>query len=639
MPSIQESAAQLGLRLIDGTQIDLNTPQEQCTEGGRKVLAFLKLCVPALGEETLCFHFEKETPFSCDDWLTSTIIKMATGETDIADHSDAETGLSTLFLAAFFGRADILIPRITSNQECLSETIHGVTLLHAIAYSDNLELFQRLVEHPHRLMSPMIVDAELNKPIHVAAEFGSMRILGYLSSHRYSVKKEYLFENGAPLKFASYSAHVHIEASDFSEHDDTIQLLTDAIDIRNCAGISALHTAAAAGQVNAVRCLVEHGATLNEPDGFRGNAPIHYAVNSGCYDMVMYLVEHRDVLLEQKNEQGQTALEIAVIKRDERIAKLLLKKTSHDLEFLTNLYKTVAQNKESAAEALRHEEQFSPEELVLLRTQAAEGHMEIEFLLCTRIMRLIFDTDLACLSQFLLNYECYLLKGLHDDAQSESSQELLSVLRNKLLGFSPDRLYLELKLENFALLKALRQYLPDLLSTVFNQQSRDSSGLVGSSDLRLFQPNPLNAGSMSEDACCDYMERLFAAAVNKTVLNQVPDDYLGAWINGEANSEPLTRAKQLLLQAHEHQDFMRGFLNPNREFVDVADLLRQLQQDFISSALVLEQYTDREEPLWNLRRIIRFVESICMPSQYQNWEASLVAVAQREAQSCSNSAS
>ena len=45
------------------------------------------------------------------------------------------------------------------------------------------------------------------------------------------------------------------------------------------------------GALEMVNCLIEHGANVNNEDGFKGT-PLHYAVETGSLEIVTYLIEH-----------------------------------------------------------------------------------------------------------------------------------------------------------------------------------------------------------------------------------------------------------------------------------------------------------------------------------------------------------
>jgi ankyrin repeat protein len=81
------------------------------------------------------------------------------------------------------------------------------------------------------------------------------------------------------------------------------------VDWSNSRGMTALHTAAMRGELEAAQILIENGADINAPD-LHGNSPLHYALSYGKLPVVKLLVE-LDCETDLKNNQGFSASDFA----------------------------------------------------------------------------------------------------------------------------------------------------------------------------------------------------------------------------------------------------------------------------------------------------------------------------------------
>lgn len=89
---------------------------------------------------------------------------------------------------------------------------------------------------------------------------------------------------------------------------------------------TALHWAINKRNVNAVKCLLEHGASI-EAQNDNGDTPLNYAVSQGNMDIVELLLQ-KNANINAKNKNGLTALDIAVTKNPELINPILIHMTT-----------------------------------------------------------------------------------------------------------------------------------------------------------------------------------------------------------------------------------------------------------------------------------------------------------------------
>lgn len=124
-------------------------------------------------------------------------------------------------------------------------------------------------------------DINLSTPLHLAAEKGNDTII------------RLLVENGASL----------------NEADD--------------AGNTALHYAVSEGNNEAIKALVNFGIDSNKLN-YRDISPLHIASEKGDIGIVKFLINNSGAKIDQKDEFGNTALDIAVNRKNEGVVKFLL---------------------------------------------------------------------------------------------------------------------------------------------------------------------------------------------------------------------------------------------------------------------------------------------------------------------------
>lgn len=127
--------------------------------------------------------------------------------------------------------------------------------------------------------------------------------------------------------------HMAIERQEVSIACKLANLLQDyqllaLLDLCNEKNESALHLAVSANLVEVVDVLLQLGATMTICD-FRGNTVIHRAVVDGSLDSLDVLLSHckrAGVRVDTTNDEGCTALHLAVMCRNLKITRLLLER-------------------------------------------------------------------------------------------------------------------------------------------------------------------------------------------------------------------------------------------------------------------------------------------------------------------------
>ncbi len=120
---------------------------------------------------------------------------------------------------------------------------------------------------------------------------------------------------GTPLMYATW----------YGDPQTVVRLLElgARVDQRSNNGWTALMMAAAKNHAAAARALLQRGANANLPDVY-GWTPLMRAAHEGHSDVLQVLLQHASSDLSQRNDQGKTALHLAVIKGHSTPVGLLL---------------------------------------------------------------------------------------------------------------------------------------------------------------------------------------------------------------------------------------------------------------------------------------------------------------------------
>ncbi|XP_046630053.1 nuclear factor NF-kappa-B p105 subunit isoform X1 [Neodiprion virginianus] len=100
-----------------------------------------------------------------------------------------------------------------------------------------------------------------------------------------------------------------------------------SVETRDDTGWTALHLAAEAGSLHAVKSLVKAGVDVNSTDMSYGRTALHIAVEGGHKEIVEFLLKKTTIDVNKRNFSGNTALHSAVVntgERAEELCKLLL---------------------------------------------------------------------------------------------------------------------------------------------------------------------------------------------------------------------------------------------------------------------------------------------------------------------------
>lgn len=128
-----------------------------------------------------------------------------------------------------------------------------------------------------------------------------------------------------------------LECARYGEHEDLRTLLVHKADVNHTdeAGTTALHKAAANGEIECLKVLKEFGVSHVAND--QGNLPIHWAALNGKTDALKYLLENFEVDVLAKNKLGVSTLTEAFNSKNNDVIALCLEHKSSTEEKLMDM--------------------------------------------------------------------------------------------------------------------------------------------------------------------------------------------------------------------------------------------------------------------------------------------------------------
>ena len=211
-------------------------------------------------------------------------------------------GESVLHWAVEFDQVDLIDQFVKVGLDVNAEDNDGRTPLHSAAANGNLESVRKLLESGGKA-SMTVVAGNGGTPLHEAVAKGHKDVVSVL------------LEEGCPIgvKDSNGQSVLHW-AVEFDQVDLIDQFVKVGLDVNaeNNDGRTPLHSAAANGNLESVRKLLESGgkASMTVVAG-NGGTPLHEAVANGHKDVVSVLLEE-GCPIGVKDSNGQSVLHWAV---------------------------------------------------------------------------------------------------------------------------------------------------------------------------------------------------------------------------------------------------------------------------------------------------------------------------------------
>jgi len=194
---------------------------------------------------------------------------------------------------------------------------HGQTCLHLAAGTGSPRVITLLADAGANLHSCTLLG---NSPLHLAASLGRLA-----TAHA-------LLRLGVPADIGTYTdlpnTATPLLLAAGNGHRSLVRLLLKAgsSPARHCdGGVTALHAAAAGGQLACCKLLVRQGAARLDAVDRVGRTPLHLAAQNGHDLVAKYLAQRNLALLKVKDKAGLTPLQLAVAKAHNDAVRELIK--------------------------------------------------------------------------------------------------------------------------------------------------------------------------------------------------------------------------------------------------------------------------------------------------------------------------
>lgn len=219
----------------------------------------------------------------------------------IAGNNDVMTEMITHMSAADVGRA-------LNRQNSV-----GWTPLLIACHRGHMELVSTLLSNHARVD---VFDVEGRSALHLAAEHGYLQVCDALLTNKAFINSK--ARNGrTALHLAAMNGYAHLVKFLIRDHNAMIDVLT-------LKKQTPLHLAAASGQIEVCKLLLELGANIDATDEL-GQKPIHAAAQNNYSEVVQLFLQQHPNLVMATTKDGNTCAHIAAIQGSVKVIEELMK--------------------------------------------------------------------------------------------------------------------------------------------------------------------------------------------------------------------------------------------------------------------------------------------------------------------------
>ncbi|XP_050296439.1 transient receptor potential channel pyrexia [Anthonomus grandis grandis] len=222
---------------------------------------------------------------------------------------------SGFLMAAWLGKSNVLSVLLDAGVSINTQDKYERTALHLSSYAGHTECVSLLLSRGAEVNAIAHDQNVLVTPLHCAASMGHLNCLRLLIKHGAHVNVG--IEKRSPLHYAVQNLAVEC-VRELLEHNaipNTPQVYSEA----------PLHVAAALGNEEAVKLLLQYGAAVKVQSGTDKLTPLHLAAEQGYPSCVRLLIE-AGANVNAINRKKQTALHLAVMSQCTETVELLLQK-------------------------------------------------------------------------------------------------------------------------------------------------------------------------------------------------------------------------------------------------------------------------------------------------------------------------
>lgn len=189
----------------------------------------------------------------------------------------------------------------------------GWTPLLIASHRGHMELVTNLLGNHARVD---VFDTEGRSALHLAAERGFLQVCDALLTHKAFINSKSRVGRTA-LHLAAMNGFTHLVKFLIKDHNAVIDILT----LRKQ---TPLHLAAAAGQMEVCKLLLELGANIDAIDDL-GQKPIHAAAQNNFSEVAQLFLQQHPSLVMATSKDGNTCAHIAAIQGSVKVIEELMK--------------------------------------------------------------------------------------------------------------------------------------------------------------------------------------------------------------------------------------------------------------------------------------------------------------------------
>ncbi|XP_013142883.1 PREDICTED: serine/threonine-protein phosphatase 6 regulatory ankyrin repeat subunit B isoform X2 [Papilio polytes] len=189
----------------------------------------------------------------------------------------------------------------------------GWTPLLIACHRGHMELVNNLLTNHARVD---VFDVEGRSALHLAAEHGYLQVCDALLTNKAFINSK--ARNGrTALHLAAMNGYAHLVKFLIRDHNAMIDVLT-------LKKQTPLHLAAASGQIEVCKLLLELGANIDATDEL-GQKPIHAAAQNNYSEVVQLFLQQHPNLVMATTKDGNTCAHIAAIQGSVKVIEELMK--------------------------------------------------------------------------------------------------------------------------------------------------------------------------------------------------------------------------------------------------------------------------------------------------------------------------
>ena len=226
---------------------------------------------------------------------------------------------SAFHYLAVAGNNDVLMEMLshmtmTESQKALNrQSAIGWTPLSIAAHMGHIDLVNNLLANHARVD---VFDNEGRSALHLAAEKGYIQVCDYLLSNKAFINSK--SRNGrTALHLAAMNGYTDLVKFLIKDHNAVIDILT----LRKQ---TPLHLAAAAGQIEVCKLLLDLGASIDATDD-QGQKPIHSAAQNNFSEVAKLFLQQQPNLVMATTKDGNTCAHIAAAQGSVTVIEELMK--------------------------------------------------------------------------------------------------------------------------------------------------------------------------------------------------------------------------------------------------------------------------------------------------------------------------